>query len=254
MLKICNLSAGYGRKNVLKNVSFSLDDGSVTGLLGANGCGKTTLLKAVCGILPHEGGCYVDETALQTLSGRALARLVSYIPQRSGITIDLTAQEVVEMGFNPHLGLLQQPTRQMKETARQMLEKVAIPPEQNYLQLSEGQKQMCILARTLVSEANVLVMDEPESALDLKNRYGLFELLRQAAPGKTVLAALHDPQLALQVCDRLILLCGGTVGAVLYPKTDELSHMEKALCRIYGKVKLHKMEDTLVMYKTGGSQ
>ena len=254
MFEVCGLAAGYGAKQILHDVSFRLEDGTVTGLLGANGCGKTTLLKAICGILPHEGCCRLDERVLEPLSAKELAKLVSYIPQRSGITIDLTAQEVVEMGFNPYLPLLHRPTEPMKEQARQALAQVGVPAEQNYLTLSEGQKQLCILARTMVSRAKLLLMDEPESALDLKNRYALFDFLRQTTRGKTILAALHDPQLALQVCDRLLLVKDGTVDAVLSPKKDELFRMEKALCRIYGSVKLYVVDGTVVMLKTGEEQ
>lgn len=253
MLEVCDLTAGYGGKTVLNGVSFSLEEGTVTGLLGANGCGKTTLLKAICGILPHGGSCRIEQTLLEKTSAKELAKLVSYIPQRSGITIDLTALEVVCMGFNPWLGLLQQPTGAMTKKACLALEQVGVPAEQNYLTLSEGQKQLCILARTLVSQAKVLLMDEPESALDLKNRYGLFSMVRQAAQGKAVLAALHDPQLALQVCDRLLLLQGGKVEAILQPGREELPTMEQALGKIYGPVKLCKVDDTLVMYKPGGT-
>ena len=254
MFEVYDLAAGYGSKQILRGVSFHLESGTVTGLLGANGCGKTTLLKAICGILPHEGRCRMDGTALETLSAKDLAKVVSYIPQRSGITIDLTAQEVVEMGFNPYLPLLRQPTEQMKKQALQALAQVGIPAEQNYLTLSEGQKQLCILARTLISRAKLLLMDEPESALDLRNRYALFDLLRTAARGKTILAALHDPQLALHVCDKLILLKDKTVEAVLHPKTDEIAYMEQALGKLYGKVKLYAIDGAVLMRKTGEDQ
>ena len=162
MLEVRNLSTGYGKKTILHDVSFSLESGTMTGLLGSNGSGKTTLLKSLCGLLPHTGQVLLDEVPLHQLSPRALARQCSLIGQRSGISIDISALDVVLMGFNARLGLLEYPGKQMKESARQALAAVGLGgmEEQNYQTLSEGQKQLCILARTLVGEAALLMMDD----------------------------------------------------------------------------------------------
>ena len=159
--KVENLTAGYGGKQVVNHLSFELEAGSLTGLLGANGSGKSTLLKALCGILPHRGSCMLEKQFLEELSSRELARLCSYIPQRSGISIDISVLDVVLMGFNPRLGLLEYPSAQMKEKARQALDRAGLAgrEEENYLHLSEGQKQLCILARTLAAESRLLLLD-----------------------------------------------------------------------------------------------
>lgn len=249
MLNVRELSAGYGGNLVLRDVSFSLQEGTVTALLGANGSGKTTLMKAICGIVPHKGSCLVGDNVLEELAAKQLAGLVSYIPQRSGIAIDLTALEVVLMGFNPQLRLLQSPTREMTKQAQQALEDVGIDATKNYLDLSEGQKQLCILARAMVSCGKVLLLDEPESALDLRNRYEIFRAMGKHFHGKTVLAALHDPQLALQTADTLLLLKDGMIDAVLHPREDDLETMERALSQIYSACRLHRVEDQVVMIK-----
>ena len=101
---VCHLTAGYGNGHVIRDISFELDGGCLMGVLGANGSGKTTMLKALCGILPHEGSCQLEETRLERLSPRQIAKLCSYIPQRSGISIDISVLDVVLMGFNPQLG------------------------------------------------------------------------------------------------------------------------------------------------------
>ena len=152
--RVDSVTAGYGKNNVIENISFRVEQGSMAGLLGANGSGKTTLLKSVCGILPHSGTCSLEGTVLESLSTRQIARSVSYIPQRSGISIDISALDVVLMGFNPRLGLLEHPTAAMEEAAREALAQVGLGGREqtNYLHLSEGQKQLCILARTLVSQ------------------------------------------------------------------------------------------------------
>lgn len=237
--RIC---AGYGKKKIVQEISFDMDAGSLVGIIGANGSGKTTLLKALCGILPHKGACMLDHAALETMSSRQIASLVSYIPQRSGIHIDISALDVVLMGFNPRLGLLEHPTRQMRDEAVRALKEVGLAgcEETNYLHFSEGQKQLCILARTLVADSKLLLLDEPESALDFHFRHKLLLLLRRwvACKQRGVIVTLHDPSLALNCCDKLIVLDNSTVLGLLEPKKDPLSKMEKMLRRVYGPISL----------------
>ena len=246
MSRLCvtGIRAGYGKHTVLENISFDLNAGTVMGIIGANGSGKTTLLKSLCGILPHQGTCALDGAVLEELPPRQLAKLVSYIPQRSGISIDISALDVVLMGFNPRLGLLENPTGQMKETALQALAQVGLAGREqtNYLHLSEGQKQLCILARTLVSRSKLLLLDEPESALDFRFRHQMLALLRSwVAYGEcSALVTLHDPALALNFCDQLLLLSDGRILDILQPKADSLDKMEQRLSMVYGNISLQR--------------
>ena len=246
-LSVNAVTAGYGRQNVIEHISFDLESGHLMGVIGSNGSGKTTLMKALCGILPHGGTCFLEGAVLENLSARQMARLVSYIPQRSGIAIDISALDVVLMGFNPHLGLLEHPTGKMKEAAMEALTRVGLAgkEETNYLHLSEGQKQLCILARTLVSESRILLLDEPESALDFRYRYRMLAILKQwvSQGTRAAILTLHDPGLALNYCDRLILLSEGSVAGILNPVSDSLTQMEEQLSRIYGDVSLHRCRD-----------
>ena len=242
-----SLSAGYGKSNVLESISFRVEKGSLVGILGANGSGKTTLLKAVCGIVPHGGRCTLGSHALEELSARQLARLVSYIPQRSGITIDISALDVVLMGFNPRLGLLEHPNQNMIAAAQAALEQVGLggKAQMNYLHLSEGQKQLCILARTLVSDCKLLLLDEPESALDFRFRHRMLELLCSWTENNQTgaLITLHDPVLALNYCDKLLLLSGGAIIGELLPRSQSIEEMETLLSRVYGPVTLRLVND-----------
>ena len=246
-LSVKRISAGYGKHNVIENISFDLDAGTYMGIIGANGSGKTTLLKALCGILPHEGTCALEDITLEHLSARQIAKLVSYIPQRSGISIDISALDVVLMGFNPRLGLLEHPTKKMKATAIAALEQVGLGGKEgtNYLHLSEGQKQLCILARTLVSDSKLLLLDEPESALDFRFRYQMLSLLRSwVALGKrSAIVTLHDPSLALNFCDKLLLLADEGVLGILEPKAESLDKIEQMLSMVYGNISLQRCQN-----------
>lgn len=241
------LTAGYGGRPVIEDLSFSLPAGTITGVLGENGSGKSTLLKAVCGLLPHRGSCTLQGQPLENLSPRQLARLCSYIPQRGGVAIDVSVLDVVLMGFNPRLGLLERPGGEMVREARRALAQVGLEgrEEDNYQTLSEGQKQLCVLARTLVAGGRLLLLDEPESALDVSHRCRALGLLRRwAAQGeRACLVTLHDPGLALACCDRLLLLREGRVCGLLRPGQDDLAGMEGLLARIYGRLTLVRCRD-----------
>lgn len=246
ILEVRQLTAGYGGKEVLQGVSFSLMPGELVGILGENGSGKTTLLKSICGIVPHGGKCLVGGMDSRSLSPRALARQVSFIPQQSGISIDLSALDVVLMGFNPRLGLLEYPSQDMKQQARRALREVGLAgrEEENYQTLSQGQKQLCMLARTLVSQARLLLLDEPESALDFGGRYRMLTQLRRCLGGHCgALVTLHDPQLALNCCDRLLLLGGGKLLGEICPRQDSLESMEEKLIGLYGGLTLLRAEN-----------
>ena len=237
-----DLSASYGKHQILSHLSFEANDSETIGILGANGSGKTTLLKAICGILSHTGTCILDGVLLEDKSPKQIAKLCSYIPQRSGISIDISVLDTVLMGFHPHLGFLEHPSEEMTEKALQLIQMVGLLGKEhtNYLHLSEGQKQLCILARTLVTNSKLLLLDEPESALDFHFRYQMLSLIRSwnKETQSTALISLHDPMLALNSCDRLLLLSDGHITSTIYPQTDTLSSMEEKLCHIYGDISL----------------
>lgn len=250
-LKIEGLTAGYDPKTVLHDISFSLAPATLNCILGPNGSGKSTLLRAIAQQLAHEGRCLLRGAALEDASARAVARKLSFVPQRSGIQLSLPILEVVRMGFNPWLGLLQSPNAAQTRRALRSLERVGLGEraQEDFQTLSEGQKQLVILARTLVEDAELILMDEPDSALDFENRYRMLNFMRgMLLPDSNIrpraaLICLHDVNLALDFCDQLILLRKGRVIASLHPKIDSIEKMQSALRELYGDVFLQRVTD-----------
>lgn len=244
ILNVKNLTAGYGKEKIFSEICFSVENNALVGILGGNGCGKTTLLKALCGILPCSGQRILQGADIGGLPPRQLAQKCRYIPQRSGISIDISALDVVLMGFNPNLSLLQSPTADMRRRAVEALESVGMShrAQENFQSLSEGQKQLCILARTLLLEEGVLFLDEPESALDFGGRYRILGLVRAWLQGgsRAALVTLHDPQLALAACDKLLLMKDGAILGEIHPKTDSDEEIQFLLSKLYGPLSVHR--------------
>ena len=245
-LEVRSLRAGYGKIRIVRDLSFSLEAGQLLGILGPNGSGKPTLLKSICGINPSEGACILEGVNLSALSPKALAQSCCYIPQRSGIGLDISALDVVLTGFHPRLGLLEYPNAAMRERAKQALADAGLAgmEEKNYQTMSEGQKQLCILARTMVSDAGLLLLGEPESALDFGGRYRMLRQVRsRMGTRRAAIVTLHDPQLALNCCDELLLMDAGQKTAVLHPASDSMEVMEERLAALYGPLTLTRVKN-----------
>ena len=240
--KVQNINTSYGNKKVLHDVSFNFDEGKITAIIGENGSGKSTLVKSLCNLIEHTGSFTSDDINIDSLSVKELSKYIGYIPQRSGIEIDLSVLDVVLMGFNPVLKTFDSYTDNMTDKAVNTLKLVGLnDPDKNYLELSEGQKQLCLLARALVTDTPLLVFDEPESALDFNWRYELFELIRSL--NKTALIILHDIDLALNYADKIVLLHEGKTIDEIYPDSDDTKRIEEALNKIYNNVKVGEYND-----------
>lgn len=243
LLSLSHVYGGYPRHEVVRDVSFSVEEGEFCALLGLNGCGKTTLLKSICGLLPmRQGSCLAAEQDCTKMHERERARLLSYIPQRGSLILGKTVLEVVLMGFNPVLGLLDSPGTPEKGTALATLARLGLGEfvSRDYSALSEGQKQLVILARALVQNTPVMLMDEPDSALDFVNRNMVLGKIREILheENRAGLITLHDPNFALAYCDRLLLMRDGAVARELRMNGAAREEIEEALSLIYGKIRI----------------
>jgi len=214
-------------------VTASLARGEWVGLIGANGAGKTTLIKAVAGLIDHEGSVKVNGTLTAGMGRRERARAVAYVPQSPELPADMSVFDYTLLGRTPHISYLAVESGDDVAHCARLLERLGLSPlaHRHLSTLSGGERQRVVLARALAQEAPVLLMDEPTSALDLAHRVEALEIVDELRRewGLTVLSALHDLTLAGQFADRLLLLAGGRVAALgAPPEVLDESVLERA--------------------------
>lgn len=214
-MKVANLSVSYD-KPVLDNVSFDAPLGSVTALVGPNGAGKSTLLSAVAGLVPATGTVVHEQRNLDTLKPKERAKLISFVPQDTAMSIGFSAVDVVKQGRYPHRGRWEAERPHDRAIAQEALEKVGAQhlADQAVNELSGGQRQLVHIARAVAQDTPVMLLDEPVSALDLKHQVAVLELLTDLSKdGKAIVVVLHDLNLVSRWCDRAVLLHRGQIVA-----------------------------------------
>jgi iron complex transport system ATP-binding protein len=235
VLEAVGLTVGYGRRAVLSGVSFVVGAQERWVVLGPNGAGKSTLVRTLLGLQPPLAGeVRVAGRPLSSWERGALARQVAWVPQRFSPPEGFTGLEVVLMGRAPHLGLLGHPSAADAQHARALLEELeaghlADRPAQA---LSGGEQRLLLLARALLQEAPLLLLDEPTAFLDLKHQLETLErVAARTTQGLTALAVLHDVNLARLFATHLLLVRDGGVLAA-GPASEVLR--EDTLSALYG--------------------
>lgn len=186
---------------LFRDLDFHLERGQTLALLGRNGRGKTTLLKCLAGLLTPVEGTIARDGA------------VGYVPQAFASPFPYSVFDVVLMGRARHIGLFSTPTAEDRARAREAIAEIGLDAfaDRRIDTLSGGERQLALIARALAAQAEILLLDEPASALDFRNQAKLLALLRTLSRerGLTILMTTHDPTHALEIADRAVLLHGG---------------------------------------------
>ena len=217
-LQIQQVYFSYLNGLVLHNINLHIGAGEMVGLLGPNGSGKTTLIKLASGILkPNKGEIRLDGSSLNQLSRKSIARSVAVVPQQFHIPFAFTAAEVVMLGRIPFAKAFAEESEVDRRAVTNALELVGISElrERRFDELSGGERQKVILAMALAQQPKLLLLDEPTVHLDITHQVEIMGLVRRLnlERGLTVIAAMHDLNLASLYFDRLILLKEGRVSA-----------------------------------------
>ncbi|MDK2906095.1 MAG: iron complex transport system ATP-binding protein [Petrotoga sp.] len=251
MISIKNISFSYDTvRDTIKNISFNLNKGELIALLGPNGSGKTTILKCLNGTLkPKTGEIYIENHNIKNLSYKEIAKFISVVPQEHFAIFSYLVIDIVAMGITPYLSFGRMPTKKDYRTAYTKLEFFNIQhlAEKNYNQLSGGEKQLVLIARALMQNTDYLIMDEPTSHLDFKNQHLLMkELKKLSENGKSVITALHDPNLALRFCDRIIMVKNGEV--IFSGENTKVMNPQNLQILYDAPVSMNKVEDVSIIY------
>lgn len=236
MLRVDHLSCGYGGPPVVRDVSFQVEEGGRLCVLGPNGCGKTTLLRALAGLLPCEGAIELEGDDLRRLPVRRRAKKLALMSQISPAFFDYTVYETVMLGRYAHQrgGLLAREREADRAVVEESLRRTDTWElrDRPVTRLSGGQLQRVFLARVFAQEPQVILLDEPTNHLDLRCQVELIDSLRQwsAAGSRCVVGVLHDVNLALSFADAVLLLDRGSVLAYRSLERFDLALLD----RLYG--------------------
>ena len=238
-ISIENVSFSYGlsEENLLNEINLNIEKGKFIGILGPNGCGKSTLLKVTLKYLhPRQGIIKIDNKELKEYSQSELAEILSFVPQKSALTMPLTVEDVVYMGRVPYIknkwiGF----DREDREKVEKIMRMLKIDQFKNRVifSLSGGEFQRVLLARALVQNTDIMLLDEPTSALDMNYALEIMKLTSYFVKNEnlTAVMVLHDLNLASMYCDSIILL---KEGKIAYEGTPKELFRPEILEEIYG--------------------
>lgn len=257
-LKLQNITLGYLRRPVVQDITFEVMPGEMVGIVGANGCGKSTIIKALGRIIkPYSGNILLNDKDLSQIPRRELSRLLGVVPQMPLLPSTFTAFEIVLMGRNPHLGLLQYEGKKDTAIAWQAMEKTSTQhlASRRIGQLSGGEIQSIVIARVLAQQTKGILLDEPTANLDIGRQIEILDLIKELClrDNLTVVIAMHELNLATQYCDRLVLINKGRIHC--QGKPQEVI-TEENITQVYGSgnyIEAHPLSGLPVVLPTAGS-
>lgn len=230
MIKLENISGGYGKSIVVSDICAEFENGKITSVIGANGCGKSTLLMLCAGLItPKSGRVIVDGDDISKLSRNAAARRISYLAQGKAPE-NMSVRSMVAHGRFPYLGYPRKYTKDDIGKINEAIELAGIGDicERSVVELSGGQQQRVRIAMMLAQDTHTVLLDEPMTYLDIRHQLELMELIiKLKEMGKAIVAVMHDLNLALRYSDQLAVINKGRIIAQDTPenisKSDALN-------------------------------
>ena len=232
MIRFENLTLGYDARILLDHISASVDGGRLVALLGRNGTGKSTLLRAAAGLGKVQGGnIFLSERNIASLKAAELAQIVSFVTTERIRIPNLRCEDVVALGRSPYTNWLGQIQKQDREIVAQALSLVGMSDYalRTMDQMSDGECQRIMIARALAQDSPIILLDEPTAFLDLPNRYELCLLLQDLAvkEGKCILFSTHDLDIALSLCDSIMLIDNPSLYCLPTSEMVDSGHIER---------------------------
>lgn len=215
-----DISVSYGDHDVLKRMSLAVEEGRFIGILGPNGCGKTTFLRALSRILkPDAGVVYLEGSEIESFDAKNLAKTIGCVRQETDVAFPFTVREIVLMGRHPHIGRVAPLTEKDLMIADEAMKttNTAHLADRLITEVSGGERQRVLIARTLAQQPKILLLDEPTSHLDINHQVEILSMIRDLTPEMTVIGVFHDLNLASYFCDKLILMGEGSILAAGTP-------------------------------------
>lgn len=232
-MSICvsDLSFSYGDARVLKDVSFSVGEGELMSVVGPNGVGKSTLFYCLLGIFDnYKGKISIKDIDIKNLGVQEMAKLIAYVPQSHFPSFNFSVFDMVLLGTSVQISSVSTPGKKQIQLAESAMDRLGISHlrERGYTKISGGERQLALIARALVQQTNVLILDEPTANLDFGNQIRVLEQIRSLTKeGYTIIQSTHNPEQAFMYSDRVLAMHRGRVLADGSPSeivTEELVH------------------------------
>lgn len=240
LLKVKDFSVFY-TDNVVDNVSFSLNRGDIIGLIGRNGCGKSTLLKGIMGSLKTSGDIFFCGEDFFKIPIKQRAKNISMLTQRIEIIDGVTIYDLISLGNYVYWKIGENKNDEKLNQIAKLLHLENLL-DKDYAILSEGQKQLVNFARVLMQDTPIMLLDEPDSALDFDNRHMLFKKLCDLVKNndKAIILVIHNPLDALNYCNQVLLMNKGKIISEIHPLLETPEEITQKIRLIYPNIIIKK--------------
>lgn len=240
-----------GSSQILSDISFDAPEGELIALIGPNGSGKTTLLRAIAGLQPYTGTIEILGADIRSWKASDMARNLAFVRQALPLSFDFSGLEMVLLGRSPHKTLLQTFSKSDYDLVDRIMSDLDLSgmQDRSVLEMSGGERQRVLLAQALAQETDIILLDEPTTHLDIHHQYDfLSKVKKYSQDGKSVIAAIHDLQLAAQYADRIVVLNEGQIVSTGTPKGVLTTTMISSVFRVNADVASGANEKPVIQY------